>query len=66
MADPPKLKITYDAKNFPASAKCSACGEEMPRGEVRTAFKGEKLKWLKDQFDLHKTKRHGREDAAPR
>jgi len=58
MAHPPTLRVIYDAKNFPMSANCTACGEEMPRGELRTVFIGEKLRWFKSQFDLHLKQKH--------
>jgi hypothetical protein len=58
MALLPALKLTYDAKSFPVSANCKACGEEMPRGELLTVFIGEKLRWFKAQFDLHLKRKH--------
>jgi hypothetical protein len=58
MAHPPALRLIYDVKNFPTSANCTACGEEMPRGELRTAFIGEKRRWFKAQFDLHREQKH--------
>jgi hypothetical protein len=30
----------------------------MPRGELRTVFVGEKLRWFKAQFDLHLNRKH--------
>jgi hypothetical protein len=63
MAYPATLKLIYDTKNFPASANCSACGEEMQGGELRTVFIGEKLRWFKGQFDFHRKQRHPLEDA---
>jgi hypothetical protein len=63
MAHPPTLRLIYDAKNFPASANCTACGEEMPGGELRTVFIGEKLRWFKAQFDLHRKQKHPPEDV---
>ena len=53
----------YDVKNFPASANCTACGEDMPRGDLRTAFIGEELRWFKDQFDFHRKQKHPPEDV---
>ena len=63
MAHPPTLRVIYDAKNFPMSANCTACGEEMPGGELRTVFIGEKLRWFKAQFDLHRKQKHPPEDV---
>ena len=63
MVHPPALRLIYDVKNFPTSANCTACGEEMPRGELRTAFIGEKRRWFKAQFDLHRVQAHPREDV---
>ena len=63
MAHPPALRLIYDVTNFPTSADCTACGEEMPRGELRTAFIGEKRRWFKAQFDLHQKKKHPPEDV---
>lgn len=62
MAHPPALRLIYDLKNFPISANCTACGEEMPRGEVLTAFIGEKRRWFSAQFDLHRQQKHPPED----
>jgi hypothetical protein len=63
MANRPTLKIVYDANNFPVSAKCFACSEEMPQGEPRITSKEENRKWFKAQFDLHKKQKHPREDV---
>jgi hypothetical protein len=57
------LRIVYDAKGFPASAKCSACGEEMPKGELRSPTIGENLRWFKAQFDLHRKQKHRPENV---
>jgi hypothetical protein len=65
----PTLRIIYDANSFPASAKCSACGEEMAKREPRSSAIGENLRWFKTQFDLHKAHKHRPEDGnrpAPR
>jgi hypothetical protein len=59
----PTLRITYDANSFPASARCSACGEEMAKREPRSPAIGENLRWFKTQFDLHKTNKHRPEDG---
>ena len=63
MAHPPTLRLIYDAKNFPASANCTACGEDMPGGDLRTAFIGEKLRWFKDQFNIHRKQKRPPEDV---
>jgi hypothetical protein len=59
----PTLRIIYDANSFPASAKCSACGEEMPKREPGSLTIGENLRWFKTQFDLHKAHKHRPEDV---
>jgi hypothetical protein len=35
----------------------------MPGGELRTVFIGEKLRWFKAQFDLHRKQKHPPEDV---
>jgi hypothetical protein len=35
----------------------------MPRGELRTAFIGEKRSWFKTQFDIHRKQKHPPEDV---
>jgi hypothetical protein len=63
MALLPALRLIYDEKGFPVSANCTACGEEIPRGELRTVFIGEKLRWFKTQFDLHLKRRHASQEV---
>jgi hypothetical protein len=63
MANLPTLKITYDSDNFPVSARCSACGQEMPEGDLRRTFKRGNLEWFKVHFDLHRKLKHSHEDA---
>ena len=60
MIHPPRLMITYNSNKFPVSAKCSVCGQEMPKGDMRRTFIGEDLCWFKAQFEAHKKTRHPR------
>lgn len=58
MEEKPMLKFVFNADNSPVSAKCSACGKEMPQGELRDTFVGENLRWFRLQFEAHKKAIH--------
>jgi hypothetical protein len=49
----PKLTVVHDINDYPAAAKCSVCGEEMPlRGRWITSS-AQNLAWFEDQFRIH-------------
>jgi hypothetical protein len=63
MAKKPELLI--DSENsHPVSAKCSACGVQMPLMESKGASSAESKKWFAIQFDLHVRQKHSREDVT--
>jgi hypothetical protein len=54
----PKLTVIRDINDYPAAAKCSACGEEMPlRGRWITSA-AQNLVWFEDQFRTHVEREH--------
>jgi hypothetical protein len=54
----PKLTVVRDINDYPAAAKCSACGEEMPlRGRWITSA-AQNLAWFADQFRIHVEQEH--------
>lgn len=63
MANLPTAVIVCDVNGVPVSAKCSACGEEMPQGEPRGTTRELSLKWFQQQFALHSRQKHPREDV---
>jgi hypothetical protein len=62
MAKKPELLLDSE-HSHPASAKCSACGAQMPLMESKGASPAESRKWFEIQFDLHVRQKHTREDA---
>jgi hypothetical protein len=68
MAKNPELLVDYNANSHPVSAKCSACGVQMPLMGSKGASSAEGSKWFAIQFDLHVGQKHSRKDvnqAAP-
>jgi hypothetical protein len=63
MAKKPELLVDYSANSHPVSAKCSACGIQMPLMESRGASSAESSKWFAIQFDLHVRQKHSRENV---
>jgi hypothetical protein len=54
----PKLTVVHDINDYPAAAKCSVCGEEMPlRGRWITSS-AQNLAWFADQFRIHVEQEH--------
>jgi hypothetical protein len=62
MADP-TLQITYDGTH-PTAAKCSACGEEMPTGEIRATTDAELKEWFERGFKTHLRLKHSRYECG--
>jgi hypothetical protein len=52
----PELAFTYDADMQPISAKCSACGEQMPAPPPNTRDAVDAIIWLSRHFLQHKLK----------
>ena len=63
MADLKGLVVAYDAKLYPISAICSACGEEMLEQETQISRSERTPEWIQSQFELHKMRKHSREDV---
>jgi len=63
MANKPELLVEYGANSHAVSAKCSACGVQMPFMESKGASSAESEKWFAIQFDLHVRHKHSREDV---
>jgi hypothetical protein len=53
-----ELIVDYGANQFPASAKCSLCGEEMSQSEPRLASIGETIQWFAGQFTAQMEQKH--------
>jgi hypothetical protein len=60
MKSKPELSVCYDRDHYPASATCSACGEEIPKDEPRITFSPKNIKWFADQFKRHLVRMHPR------
>jgi len=59
-----ELVIEYEDRPFPVAAKCTICGEEMPKSEPRANSASETILWFARQFSLHKNQKHPREDVS--
>ena len=62
MANNPELRVDYILR--PVSARCSACGVQMPLMESKGASLVESVKWFAIQFQLHVRQKHSREDFS--
>jgi hypothetical protein len=54
----PGLTVVFDMNDYPAAARCSACGEQMP---VRLRWinpSAQNLAWFVDRFQLHVEQEH--------
>jgi len=58
----PELVIGYDEECRPVQAVCSACGEEMPKGEPRVTTTKEMITWFSSQFYFHVRRKHAEEE----
>jgi hypothetical protein len=63
MAKKLELLVEYDEDSHPVTAKCSACGVQMPLMESKGASSEESGKWFAIQFDLHVRQKHSHEDV---
>ena len=58
MSQAPELQMGYDENSIPVSAKCSLCGEQMPRGTQRIMDSIDNVAWFAAQFRLHVARTH--------
>jgi hypothetical protein len=49
----PQLIVVHDINDYPATARCSACGEEMPVRQSWINSASDNMAWFTDQFRLH-------------
>jgi hypothetical protein len=54
----PKLNVIHDMNDYPAAARCSLCGKEMPRRQRWIMSSAENLAWFADQFRFHVEQEH--------
>lgn len=54
----PRLTVVHDMNDYPATAKCSACGKEMPRRQRWITSSADNLAWFADQFRFHVEQEH--------
>ena len=59
-----ELVIEYEDRPFPVAAKCTICGEEMPKSEPRANSASETILWFARQFSFHKNYKHPRENVS--
>ena len=58
MARKPKLTVFRDMNDYPATARCSSCGEAMPVRQEWIISAGDNLAWFPDQIQRHITQQH--------
>jgi len=58
MAEKPELTIVHDMDDYPAIARCSACGVNMALRRRWITSSAENLVWFADRFKLHLAKDH--------
>ena len=58
LARKPELKVVRDLNDYPATARCSSCGEEMPARQRWINSAAENLAWFADQFRMHLEHEH--------
>jgi len=54
----PKLTVVRDINDYPATAKCSICGEEMPARRRWINSSADNLAWFAEQFRIHVEREH--------
>ena len=54
----PELTVIRDLNDYPATARCSACGEVMPPRQRWINSSAQNLAWFADQFRLHIEREH--------
>jgi hypothetical protein len=58
----PELIIGYDENSNPETAVCSACGEEMPQGDLANVSPSDTIRWFVTNFNLHVEQKHRYEE----
>jgi hypothetical protein len=58
MAKNPALIVVRDMDDYPATARCSVCGEEMALRPKWITSSAENIAWFADRFNLHMAKEH--------
>jgi hypothetical protein len=58
MTKKPELLVDYSANSHLVTAKCSACGVQMPLMGSKGASSAESSKWFAIQFGLHVRRKH--------
>jgi hypothetical protein len=58
MARKPELTVVYDEYDYPATARCSSCGKEMPLRQRWITSSAQNLDWFAEQFRLHVEEEH--------
>ena len=54
----PELQMSHDENSIPVTAKCSLCGEQMPRDTPRIMNSMNKVAWFEAHFRLHVARAH--------
>ena len=54
----PELIVVHDINDYPATARCSSCGEAMPVRQSWITSSTDNLVWFADQFSLHVEQQH--------
>ena len=54
----PELIVTRDMNDYPATARCSACGKGMPIRQKWINSSADNLAWFANQFRLHVEQMH--------
>lgn len=53
-----ELAFTYDERMCPISAKCTRCGETMPKPPPDLRLSEEIVAWFAEKFLAHKQQKH--------
>jgi hypothetical protein len=54
----PEMQLRCDVNGNPISAKCSACGAQMPQSSTRITNPIDNVAWFQTQFSLHVAQFH--------
>jgi NMD protein affecting ribosome stability and mRNA decay len=54
----PEMTVIADMNNYPATARCSACGQAMPTRQRWINSSADNLVWFAEQFKLHLAQQH--------
>jgi hypothetical protein len=59
----PQLIIGYESNSYPSTAVCSACGEEIQKGELTGVSAEDNVRWFLACFSLHLRDKHPEVEA---